>query len=136
MALISKKFPLQDQDNDFFNDPVMDNSFVNKRSAVRYIRKDLTAILFSRGFFQDMNLMVKLIDISSKGALISSSRKINRKNISLQLIFRDGKKFRLPASIVHKRYSHGYFFYGLKFSRISNKLGEHLLKTQTDLLLK
>ncbi len=134
MALTTKKTPVLD--DDFFNDPAIDNSFINKRSAVRYIRKDITAVLFSRGFFKDINLMVKLVDISSKGTLISSSRKINRKNITLQLIFKDGKNFRLPAQIVHHRNSRGHFYYGLKFSRVSNKLGEHLLKTQTDLLLK
>ncbi len=134
MALKSKKSPTLD--DDFFDDPVLDNGFINKRTAVRYVRKDITPVLFSRGFFKDVNLMVSLVDISSKGALVSSNRKISRKNISLQLIFKDGKKFRLAASVVHKRGGNGCFFYGLRFRRISNKLGEHLLNTQTDLLLK
>ncbi len=62
MALTSNKPPIPD--DDFFNDPVLEKGFINKRSAVRYIRKDITAVLFSRGFFKDINLMVKLVDIS------------------------------------------------------------------------
>ncbi len=134
MALTTKKPPMLD--DDFFNEPVIDDSFVNKRSAIRYVRKDITAVLFCRGFFKEINLIVKLVDISSKGALIDSSRKISQKNLSLQLIFKDGKKFRLPATIVHHRNNNGHYSYGLKFDRISNKLGEHLLNTQTDLLMK
>lgn len=134
---MTSKTEEQKQDDDFFRDPDEDTGFINKRTAVRYIRKDITTVVLVRGLFSTSKLMVNLMDISSKGALIACNKKYPRnKNISLQLIFKDGKVFRINASIRHHRHSEGCYFYGLKFDRVNDRLGEHLLKSQTDFLFK
>ncbi|WP_198244670.1 PilZ domain-containing protein [methane-oxidizing endosymbiont of Gigantopelta aegis] len=127
----------QKQDDDIFRDLDEDTGFINKRTAVRYIRKDITTVVLIRSLFSASKLMVNLVDISSKGALIACSKKFPRnKNVSLQLIFKDGKVFRIDATIRHHRNSKGCYFYGLKFNHANDKLGEHLLNTQTDFLFK
>ncbi len=126
-----------DTEDDFFKDPLPDEHYVNKRKAVRYVRDDITAVLLIDGLFKTTKLMVRLIDISSKGALIKCNRKLSvRKQVSLRLMFSDRKKFQMQATVVHKRGSDQQLFYGLKFRQINNRLGDYLLATQTDLILK
>lgn len=108
----------------------------NRRAAVRYVRQDITAILIKKSLFRAQEILVQLVDISSKGATIACSDKLKRKNkVKLSLTFQDGKRFTLPATVVHaedapqKRY-------GLKFERCNDKLGDYLLSSQNDLIFK
>ncbi len=121
---------------DFLEENTSADDFDNKRIAVRYIRDDITAFLFTKIWFKSIRLPVKLIDISSKGALISCPKKLAlNKKIILSLRFQDGKQFDLPATIIHKKKDNAQS-YGLKFEVLSNKLGDYLLSSQNDLVFK
>ncbi len=108
----------------------------NRRVAIRYVRPDISAILLKKGFIKSTEILIQLLDISSKGALISSSIKLAVKNkVTLRLVFPDGKKFTLTATVVHKKNA-SKKQYGLKFDTMRNDLGEYLLFTQNDLIFK
>ena len=108
----------------------------NKRAAVRYIRQDITAILTTKSLFRVNEFLVRLIDISSKGATIACSEKLKVNNkVTLNLTFQDGKKFVLPAKVIHTE-NMANKHYGLKFDRCKDQLGEHLLSSQNDLIFK
>jgi len=123
--LVSKKYSVES-----------DDAQRNRRIAIRYVRSDITANIIKKGFLKSTKIRVKLLDISSKGALISGPNRLTINNkVKLQLIFQDGKKFTIPATIVHKQNS-SKKQYGLKFVTMDNDLGEHLLLTQSDLIFR
>ncbi len=108
----------------------------NRRIAIRYVRPDISALLLKKGFIRSTETLIQLLDISSKGALICCSTKLAVKNrVTLRLIFRDGKKFTLAATVVHKQNA-SKKQYGLKFDTMNNDLGDYLLFTQNDLIFK
>jgi|GEM_PF-6848853 len=56
----------------------------------------------------------------------------SKRNIAVLFEFDDGEKFTLAAEIDRcRKITHHY--YGIKFDKLDNELGEYLLKTQTDL---
>jgi hypothetical protein len=107
----------------------------NQRFAVRYIRTDikasvLKAILFGIG----RPVGLELVDISSKGALISTTKKIRKnKKITLILEFADGKTFKISSKIV-RLVKNKMYQYGVKFDRFNDDLGNYLLETQENLI--
>ena len=107
----------------------------NKRFAVRYIRNDIKAsILKVRLFGLGKAMGLNLLDISSKGALISTNKKIRKnKKITLILEFEDGKIFEIGSKIVRLKKDQAYQ-YGIKFDRFNHDLGNYLLETQQDLV--
>ena len=123
-------------------DPTMEN-YNNQRKTIRYIRGDISASINRRDIFGGYNsfsysdsIEVKLLDISSKGALISSPKKINlNKIINLVLIFNCNKKFEIPSKIIREEI-YAQKIYGLKFSNIRHDLGDYLLETQTELVFQ
>jgi PilZ domain-containing protein len=122
-------------DEDLFA-PVESDDFINKRKGVRYIRKDITASITIRRYFTANEILVRLHDISSRGALIACNAKLKPKQrLSLTLTFSSGRKFRIPSIITHIETTHEQSF-GLKFESLNNNLGNYLLKTQTDLIVK
>lgn len=126
------------KDYDIFDDDLFsllsDEQADNKRTAVRYIRTDISASIGTTVFFFfSKKIPVKLIDISSKGAAIKSKKRIRAKKIILNLVFADKKVFTIPAKIIYRG---SHFKYGLKFNRYDNELGNHMLETQSDLLFK
>ncbi len=126
------------KDNDIFDDNffklLSDGQAENNRTAVRYIRTDITAIVNQPRFlFPAKKISVKLIDISCKGAAIKSEKKIRAKKVILKLVFEDNKVFNIPAKIIYVGCDYKY---GLKFNRYDNELGNHMLDTQSDLLFK
>jgi len=79
---------------------------------------------------------VGLIDISSRGVLISTEQRfaINKKVI-LILRFKSDKVFVIKAMVV--RYSSSlHHQYGIKFDSYNNDLGDYLLETQEKLRFK
>lgn len=147
--------PTEDTDNaahnlSFLESDVFDAvhimvKYKNQRKSVRYVRKDITAFISQADIFGTYSLFsysraikVKLIDISSRGALIggpsSMALKINQK-IMLTLIFSSNRKFEFPST-VKREITQERTFYGLKFDAVSDTLGEYLLESQSDLVFK
>ncbi|NOT11970.1 MAG: hypothetical protein HOP23_09085 [Methylococcaceae bacterium] len=118
-----------------------DVTWKNQRIAVRYVREDIAATvckisMFNFGFRFSNDILVELMDISSKGVLVSSDKKLKlNKKITLTLIFEDSKTFKIPAKIVRRSTTHENQ-YGIKFDRLSNDLGDYLLDTQRKLIFK
>ncbi len=114
----------------------------NRRIGVRYVREDIAASVckisiyfFGFGFSKD--IIVELIDISSKGVLISTNKKLRiNKKITLTLKFEDNKTFTLKAKIIREVLGVPHNQYGIKFDRLSNELGDYLLETQRKLVFK
>lgn len=88
----------------------LENDFINDRLAVRYIRTDVKAVFYKPNLFTRLGFnffrrlfSVKLIDISSTGALISTDKKFKvGTKIVLGLKFKPGKIFKTNAVIVRK----------------------------------
>lgn len=131
--------------DDIFNfDPELSESkFNNQRLATRYVRNDISAVFYKIDMFTSLGfnffrrlIKVQLLDISSKGVLISTDRKlkINTK-IVLGLKFKSGKSFRIKASVVRKCAS-SEFEYGIKFDDCHNDLGDYLVASQSELKFK
>ena len=110
----------------------------NQRKTIRYIRNDITAFVNQNIAFgyTGQPKEVHLVDISSKGALISSDKNMRlHSTIHLFLTFKSRKKFQVEASIVRKTMDKHYF-YGLKFEKFNHELAEYMLETQTELIFK
>ena len=127
-----------DYDEEIFGMFSVEEQPVNHRYAIRYIRKDITASVYVSnrlGFVK--KLPIKLIDISSKGAAIECEKKLGlKKKIALELIFKDKKKFKIDATIIHQKKIHNKKQYGLKFVRFNDELGDYILASQQDLIFK
>ena len=110
----------------------------NQRKTVRYIRKDIIVSISNTNIFgvHGKQMDVKLLDISSKGALIASSKnmRINSK-VRLFLVFGGGHKFEVNTKI-HRKSVGEQKLYGIKFEKVNDELAEHLLESQTELIFK
>jgi hypothetical protein len=114
----------------------------SRRIGVRYVREDIAAsvckisiIIFGIGFSREIT--VELVDISSKGVLISTTSKLRvKKKITITLKFEDNKSFTIKAKIVRGELSPRQNLYGIKFDRLNNDLGDYLLETQNKLVFK
>jgi hypothetical protein len=110
----------------------------NKRKTVRYVRKDISAFISQADIFGTYSLFshsrsirVRLLDISCKGSLIASPKKLNsNRKFRLTLVFNSNKKFEISAKIV-RELTRNRSFYGLKFDSINNELGDYLLESET-----
>lgn len=120
-----------------------ESTFINQRAATRYIRNDIKAVFykvdlltsFGFNFFRRL-VKVQLLDISTRGVLISTDKKLKIGNkIVLGLKFTTGKTFRIKAAVVRKSSESDYEF-GIKFNEHNEELGEHLLATQKELRFK
>ncbi len=115
----------------YFDADITDN---NRRTTVRYVREDITVILIEKKMFSTNRIMVKLLDIGSKGVSISCAEKLAvNKKVNLQIFFSDGRKFEVESIIVRKQ-NIPELQYGLKFQRYQNSLGNYLLSTQSNLV--
>lgn len=127
----------KDIDDEIFDILFTDVQTNNQRIAVRYIRTDISASVFTPGFlnFSKKHTAVELLDISSKGAAIECEKKLRiKKRIILELIFTDNHKFVIRAKIIHQAINKKQ--YGLKFDRFNHDLGDYLLSSQNDLIFK
>lgn len=109
-----------------------------KRSAVRYVRNDISAFLTFRFLLKEKTVAVKLLDITSKGASILTIDKLTlNKKIRLILTFKDGKQFAIRAKIVRIGTSTPpKNEFGVKFDQYNDELGDYLLATQDKLIFK
>jgi len=109
----------------------------NNRATTRFIRDDIAVAINVPGLFGfGKTISVNLMDISCKGALISTGEKLGiNKQITLNLQFKTGKKFEIKAKIV-RHSSSPRNEYGIKFDGYNNELGDYLLETQGKLIFK
>ncbi|WP_027158221.1 PilZ domain-containing protein [Methylobacter luteus] len=123
--------------NKFFYLNPSKKQMVNNRIATRYIRKDITVILSKNSLLNfAREIPVDLIDISSKGVLIRSHKKLNiRDKITLKLKFDRGKTFKIEGTVVRKS-TLSNIRYGIKFNRYNDELGDYLLETQKELIFR
>lgn len=113
----------------------------NTRIGVRYVREDIAVAvckitLFNLGFYFQRDITVELLDISSKGLLIATDRKlrINQK-VAIFLKFENQRVFRRQAKVIRRAEGPAYR-YGVQFDKLSNSLGDYLLETQKKLVFK
>ena len=125
-----------DTDDEIFGMLITDEQTNNHRSAVRYVRNDITVSLRMLGLIKlSKKIPVELLDISSKGIAIECENKLRlNKKIILELIFSDNQKFSIDAKIVYQAENKKY--YGIKFDGYNHKLGDYLLASQNDLIFK
>jgi len=125
-----------DNGNDSFSIYLTDEELNNQRTAVRYIRTDITVTLRILGLFNSSKyLPVKLLDLSSKGLAMTSEKKISLKTkVILSLTFKNGMNFKIPAKIVYKNKTKKQ--YGVKFNQSNDELGDFILSSQEDLIFK
>ena len=73
----------------------------NRRIATRFIREDISASISGLGLFgMGKALAVTLLDISSKGVLISTDQPLNiNKKITVTLKFKSGKAFPIKSIV-------------------------------------
>ncbi|WP_020565760.1 PilZ domain-containing protein [Methylosarcina fibrata] len=117
-----------------------ESKFDNRRVATRYIRNDIQAVFykidfltrFGFNFFRRL-IQVQLLDISTRGVLISTDQKLKKgTRVVLGLKFKSGQTFRIKAVIVRKA-SESDYEYGIKFNECHNELGDYLVSTQSEL---
>ena len=125
-----------DTDDEIFGMLITDEQTNNHRSAVRYVRNDITASLKKHGLIKlSKKIPVELLDISSKGAAIQCKHKLALNNkIILELVFTDNQEFSIDAKIVYQAENKKQ--YGIKFDGYNHKLGDYLLASQNDLIFK
>jgi len=136
-------FDLQLFEDDVFDIDRLVAESNNQRKTVRYVRSDINAFINQADIFGGYSLFkhsqaieIKLVDISSKGALIASPKKLKmKKKVRLTLIFSDQNKFEIDAEVVRET-PEARRFYGLRFEKMNHQLADHLLETQTKLIFK
>ncbi len=120
-----------------FNANFPEDLVKNHRIATRFVREDIDASIGDLGLFSHgKHFPVHLIDITSKGVLIQSEKKLKvDQTLSLTLKFKTGKAFVIKAKVVRIA-ANTTNHYGVKFDRYNNELGDYLLDTQTKLVFK
>ncbi len=128
---------LEMDEDDIFTLDNLDFPINNRRKAVRYVREDIDATLEKfRMFGKNLSATSKLLDISTKGALLATSQKFRIGNeVILHLVFDTGRAFSLRGKIIH-RVSASEATYGIVFKQFNAELGDYLLDTQSDLVFK
>ena len=127
----------QEITDDFFKLNFSEESRRNRRTTTRLIYNNITASVNIEGIWSFAKAIpVDVIDISSKGVLISCKNKllINKK-VTLELEFKTGKAFKINAEVV-RRSGASSSEYGIKFDDYENELGDYLFGTQEKLVFK
>jgi hypothetical protein len=132
-------------DNDFLNfdgDDALklnfsDDSARKYRTTTRLLYDDIAARINGSGLsFFAKAVPVTVLDISSKGALVSSTTKLSlNKKITLALAFKAGNTFKINAIIIRKN-GLSTNEYGIKFDNYNNELGDYLFDSIDDLIFK
>jgi hypothetical protein len=109
----------------------------NSRVTTRIIRDGISVHIFRPYLFGfGKTIPVDLIDISCKGCLISTNKKLRiNKKITLTLLFESGKLFVINAIVV-RRSDLPRHEYGVKFVQNNNELGDYLYESQEMLRFK
>lgn len=111
---------------------------VNRRMGIRYIRRDIGVTIRKIGLFNfnmgtNQESSVKLVDISSRGVMVSTEIKLSlKKQVLLTIRFADFKEYKILGKVVRKSEGDA-LIYGIKFDKVNNKLADKLLATQRKL---
>lgn len=127
-----------------FDPDLSESKFINQRTATRYIRNDIQAVFYKINFFTRFGfkffrrlIQAELLDLSSKGALISTGIKLKKSTqIVIGFKFKSRKTFRIKALIVRLSATQTGYEYGIKFDDLNNALGDYLVETQSELRFK
>ena len=127
---------INNDNNKIFNMNVINEKTQNHRTAVRYIREDITISLQKFGLLSSSKkIPAKLLDISSKGATIECEMDLGKnEKIILDLFFKDNKEFSIHAKTIHQVKNKNQ--YGIKFDIFHHKLGDYILSSQQELIFK
>ena len=102
------------------------SKYISARKSVRYIRKDLKVYLTKYRFLNSRKpLKTKLIDISSNGVQVATSKELGvNKKLSVIIYFSDGCRFDISGKIVNHKKKYSYI-YDLAFESI-----DHVIDTE------
>lgn len=96
------------------------SEFIHQRSSIRYVRNDLKTYLTKHSLFNATPIKTKLIDISSGGLKLASSKKLRvNKKVCVNICFLDGYKFEISSKIVRIKEKH-LFLYDLEFNTLND----------------
>jgi hypothetical protein len=117
--------------NDIFSPPTKKSKIDNQRTAVRYTSSCNKAIVILKKFFMPTKFInIKVIDISSQGARISSKYKFKRKTkIIFKIKIKGGLTWETPAKIV-RLYDHQEF--GVTFDHKQHDLIDQIMHSEDD----
>lgn len=117
--------------------PSSESVIKNQRVATRCVRQDIAAYISDLGLFSfGKTVSVKLLDITSKGVLIATDKKLSiNQKLTLTLCFYSGKTFVIKSSVARIA-PLAHYEYGIKFNQFNNELGDYLLSTQSKLVFK
>lgn len=131
-----------EQGNNWFNQHKSVPFATNRRLGVRYVRDDIIVSLHKMNFLNlDIKVLrdetfVRLLDISSKGASVTTDMKLAVNNkIRLTISFIGAKSFEITGKVV--RVSQGKRpVYGIRFDQVNNRMAEFLVSSQKKLTFK
>ena len=111
--------------------PIKTGAIANQRKTIRYISSSNTATVSIKSIFRSRKCIdTKIINISSKGARISSEYKFSKKTkIILNLKTKDGTTWKISAKIAHL-YSN--MEYGITFASIQHDLIDQIMANDVD----
>ena len=109
----------------------------NLRSAVRFAGNDIKASIEETGLFGVKKTSeVELLDISSKGVLIATDKKLSvKQKTTVTLEFKTGKSFKIHGVVARFSPSNPNQ-YAIKFAKYQNDLGDYLVESQEILSFK
>ncbi|NOQ13689.1 MAG: hypothetical protein GQ583_04315 [Methyloprofundus sp.] len=114
--------------------PSWENTSENRRKAIRYSPRSKKAIIKLKQLLRpNIYIHIKIINISSKGARISSRYTLSIKTkVILNLQTKDGTIWKVPAKVIRLYNNEEY---GILFDAIQHDLIDQLMKNETDFSL-
>lgn len=111
--------------------PIKTGAIANQRKTIRYISNSNTVTVSIKSIFRSRKCIdTKIINISSKGARISSKYKFSIKTkIIFNLKTKDGTTWKIPAKIACL-YSN--MEYGITFTSIQHDLIDQIMANDAD----
>jgi PilZ domain len=128
-------------DDNWSDQDLTEPSRVNRRKSTRFVRNDIGITLrqigmFNFNFSKNIDLPVKLVDISSRGVSIATKLRLSvNKKVLLVIRFSDFKEFEIPSTVIRKSPGEMHH-YGIKYDSVNNDLANYILKTQKKLTFK
>ena len=111
--------------------PLKEGTKANKRKAIRYLSSSNKATIALKPLFRSRKYInIEIINISSRGARISSKYKFAKKSkIIFNLIIKNNTTWKVPAKVV-RLYSNTE--YGIAFDSIQHDLIDQIMLNETD----
>ncbi|MDT8406765.1 MAG: PilZ domain-containing protein [Methylococcales bacterium] len=122
-----------EEDPDIFAPIDFDQVDNSQRRSVRYIREDLECqVLTQTWYFKTLKFTAKLLDISSRGALLDCpDLPAKTKKLVVRVRFPDQQEFLIQAHVI--RFTEPPHQLAVKFDRQEDDFADHLLETEGNL---